>query len=325
MKYSKRFFRIVSLFGLPFFYIPVMIYFLETNKSVAFDIILIISLTELVCGAIKYIYPKERPVPMQRKTFVQVYMAGSFPSAHTARIAALAAAIALFYTNKILILIGALLVIGVGYSRIYLKKHYLVDVVAGLLIGVAVAYLALIQKSALFFILKCIYLMLPAYFANMSPVIFRKINFLNYPVDFNRKINGQPIFGKNKTFRGFFFGVIFAIVIAYLQFLLHDVSFFSKLSFTSYESWLLFGFLMGFGALAGDLVKSFFKRRVNIRPGNKFIPFDQIDFPVGSLLFTSILFGLTLKIYIVSVLASVALDVTVNHVSFYMKIRNESW
>ena len=325
MKYARRLFRIVSLFGMPFFYIPVIIYFLETNKGIATDLIIAIILIEIVCGAIKYIYPKQRPVPMERKTFFQVYMAGSFPSAHTARIAALAAAIAMIYPNKIFILIGALLAIGVGYSRIYLKKHYLIDVAAGLLIGAVIAYLAVMQKSALFFVLKCIYLMLPAYFANMSPVIFKKIDFLDYPVDFNKKINGQPIFGRNKTFRGFFFGVIFAIIIAYLQFLLHDVSFFNKLSFTNYESWMLFGFLMGFGALAGDLAKSFFKRRVNIKPGNKFIPFDQIDFPVGSLLLTSILFGLTLKIYIVAVLVSVALDIAVNHVSFYLKIRNKAW
>ena len=325
MKYANIFFRITSLFGLPFFYIPVIIYFLETKKSVAIELITIIILAEIVCGAIKYIYPKQRPVPMQRKTFFQVYMAGSFPSAHTARIAALAAAIAMIYPNKIFILIGALSVIVVGYSRIYLKKHYLIDVAAGLLIGAAIAALVVMHKSALFFVLRCIYLMLPAYFANMSPVIFKKINFLDYPVDFNKKINGQPIFGKNKTFRGFFFGVIFAILIAYLQFLLYNADFFNKLSFADYNSWLLFGFLMGFGALAGDLVKSFFKRRVNIKPGSKFIPFDQIDFPVGSLLFTSLLFGLTLNIYIVALLVSVALDVTVNHVSFYLKIRNKPW
>ena len=256
MKYADKFFRIMSLFGLPFFYIPVIVYFLETKKSVAIDLMTIIILTEIVCGAIKYIYPKQRPVPMQRKTFFQVYMAGSFPSAHTARIAALSAAITMIYPNKIFIVIGALLTIGVGYSRIYLKKHYLIDVVAGLLIGAAIAALSIMHKSFLFFILKCIYLMLPAYFANMSPVIFKKINFLDYPVDFNKKISGQPIFGRNKTFRGFFFGVISAIVIAYLQFLLYNADFFNKLSFTDYNNWILFGFLMGFGALAGDLAKS---------------------------------------------------------------------
>src|SRR3989338_8984680 len=104
MKHANMLFRALSLFGLPFFYIPVIIYFLETSKSVAIDLITIIILTEIVCGAIKYVYQKQRPVPMQRKTFFQVYMAGSFPSAHTARIAALAAAIAMTYPNKIFIL-----------------------------------------------------------------------------------------------------------------------------------------------------------------------------------------------------------------------------
>ena len=34
-------------------------------------------------------------------------------------------------------------------------------------------------------ILETIYFLLPAYFANMAPVIFRKLNFLDYALDFS--------------------------------------------------------------------------------------------------------------------------------------------
>ena len=64
-------------------------------------------------------------------------------------------------------------------------------------------------ESFAFFILKCFYFMLPAYLSNMIPVFVKKIfNFMAVPLDFNKRINGKPILGKNKTFRGFFFGVI---------------------------------------------------------------------------------------------------------------------
>ena len=175
------------------------------------------------------------------------------------------------------------------------------------------------------FLLKCFYFMLPAYFANMAPVMVKKINLFASQIDFNKKINNKPIFGKNKTFRGFVFGIIFAIIVAHFQFLLHDIVFFKNIAFINYQNWLLFGFLMGFGALTGDLIKSFFKRRLGLKPATRFIPFDQTDFVVGALIFIMPIFDLTLKIFIVALLLSFILHITINHIAFYLKVRNEKW
>ena len=175
------------------------------------------------------------------------------------------------------------------------------------------------------FLLKCFYLMLPAYFANMAPVMVKKINLFVFPIDFDKTMNNKPILGKNKTFRGLIFGVIFAVAVAYLQFLLYGVESFRSISFINYQNWLLFGFLMGLGALTGDLIKSFFKRRLGIMPGDRFIPFDQIDFVVGALIFIMPIFNVTLGIFISSLFVSFAGHITVNHAAFYLKIRNEKW
>ena len=139
----RIFFQIISLFGTPFFYIPVIVYLFEINFNLAINLIFILIFTEIVCGVIKYIYPKDRPVPMPNKTFVQKYFAGSFPSVHTARITAFSITFILFNTNKIFILIGLLLITVVGYSRIYLKKHYFIDVLGGFLIGAIIGFAAL--------------------------------------------------------------------------------------------------------------------------------------------------------------------------------------
>ena len=175
------------------------------------------------------------------------------------------------------------------------------------------------------FLLKCFYLMLPAYFANMAPVIVKKIEFLKFPIDFNRKLSKKSIFGKNKTFRGLFFGIVFAIIVSYAQFLLINAGFFRSISFVDYQNWLLLGFLMGCGALTGDLIKSFFKRRLGIKPGEKFVPFDQTDFVIGALVFIIPVFELTLKIFLASLLLSFVLHIIVNHMAFYLKIRDEKW
>ena len=172
-----------------------------------------------------------------------------------------------------------------------------------------------------FFILQCFYFMLPAYFANMAPVIVKDVfKKLAIPVDF-----GKNIFGNNKTYRGLIFGILFGIIVAYLQFLLYNFAFFGKLSFISYSNWLLVGFLFGFGALSGDMVESFVKRRLGIGPGERFIPWDQLDFVIGALILVGIVVNITwMKIFFIAVISIIG-HILVNHIAYYLRIRNEKW
>ena len=175
-------------------------------------------------------------------------------------------------------------------------------------------------------ILQCFYFMLPAYFANMAPVIVKNIfNKLKVPIDFNKKINNKPVFGRNKTFRGLIFGVLFAIVTAYLQFLLHSNNIFVDISIVDYSNWLSIGFLLGFGAIFGDLVESFVKRRMDYKPGKAFVPFDQLDFVIGALIFVAPLVVLSLNKVIIILILSFILHMIVNHIAYYTGIRNEKW
>jgi CDP-2,3-bis-(O-geranylgeranyl)-sn-glycerol synthase len=174
-------------------------------------------------------------------------------------------------------------------------------------------------------ILQCFYFILPAYFANMAPVIVRKINFLKIPIDFNKKINNKPIFGKNKTFRGLVFGILFSIIIAYIQFLFYKNGIFADISIVDYSDWLLIGFIMGFGAIIGDLIESFVKRRLNFEPGKPFVPLDQTDFVIGALIFTYPLVALSLDKIILILLISFILHMIMNHLAFYSGVRKEKW
>ena len=177
-------------------------------------------------------------------------------------------------------------------------------------------------------LLQAMYFMLPAYFSNMAPVIVRKwTNFLNYPVDLGAKLWGKPLFGKNKTFRGFFFGIIFALALSFVQHLLTSVGFFASISIIDYSgwNWAIVGVLMGLGALTGDLIKSFFKRRLDIKPGSKFFPFDQVDFVIGAMMFVAIIYIPPISLIITIILLSIILHIIVNHTAYYFKIRKEKW
>ena len=178
----------------------------------------------------------------------------------------------------------------------------------------------------MFFILKCFYFMLPAYFANMAPVIVKNsFKSLAIPIDFGKKIKGKELFGKNKTIRGFIFAILFAIIIAYLQFLLYRFNLFKNIIFINYSNWLLLGFLFGFGAILGDLIESFIKRRLNLKSGQRFIPWDQLDFVIGALIFTGLVVDINLKMLLYIVITSFIGHILVNHAAYFLKIRKEKW
>lgn len=181
------------------------------------------------------------------------------------------------------------------------------------------------------YIIELLYLMLPGIFANMAPVFAAKWNILNVlakPIDANRKwLDGKPILGKHKTYRGFIIGIFIAIVIAYIQFRLYDLFVFKSLSIIPYGQYnpFLLGFLIGFGVLLGDSVKSFFKRRINIKPGHPFFPFDQIDSVVGALLFVSIIYIPSFKLVVSLLALSLVTHLLVRTIGYYTGFNKERW
>lgn len=170
-------------------------------------------------------------------------------------------------------------------------------------------------------IIKVFWLLLPAGFANMAPVLSQKVNFLDYPVDFNKKFRKKPLFGKNKTYRGFFFGILSAILIVYIQKLCYGSM--QKYSMIDYSSVniILLGFILGFGALFGDLIKSFFKRRLNIRSGETWFFFDHTDWIIGSLLFVNIFVKTPLAYVLVSLILFSIIHLITNYIGFMLKLK----
>lgn len=163
------------------------------------------------------------------------------------------------------------------------------------------------------------YLLLPGILANMSPVFFSKVNFLNKPVDFGKKIKGKRIFGDNKTYRGFFFGAIIAIIVAFIQIW---IPINTPYQITLQNFWYV-GFLLGFGALFGDLVESFIKRRMGLAPGKPWIPFDEIDHIIGALIAISLIFSMPLLSVIWVIVLTTPIHITINVIAYFLKLRKD--
>ncbi|MGM5487527.1 MAG: CDP-2,3-bis-(O-geranylgeranyl)-sn-glycerol synthase [Nanobdellota archaeon] len=172
----------------------------------------------------------------------------------------------------------------------------------------------------LMILLRVLYLMLPAYIANMMPVIVRRFSILDVPVDFGKKLGRRRLFGDHKTWRGIIFGTTAAIITAYLQYRLQ-----LPISVIAYENWLLVGLLLGGGALLGDLIKSMIKRQFKIKEGKPFIPWDQVDFLIGALVFLPIVYIPTIRELVMMCIITPILHITINHIAFCLKIRKEKW
>ncbi|MFC1722788.1 CDP-archaeol synthase [Nanoarchaeota archaeon] len=174
-------------------------------------------------------------------------------------------------------------------------------------------------------ILQVLWLFLPAAIANMSPVFFKKVKFLSYPVDFGLKLRNKPLFGKNKTFRGFFFGTLIAIIIALLQSLFYEQT--KVLALIDYSAFnpLLLGFLLGFGALIGDLIESLIKRQFNIPPGHPWFPMDQTDWVFGAIFLLIPFIDISFQIYLIALILFAILHPLANYIGFLLKIKKSKW
>lgn len=174
------------------------------------------------------------------------------------------------------------------------------------------------------------YFFLPAFFANLGAGISGVLPFIkNFktPVDFGKKMKGKPIFGSHKTWRGIFVGLIFGMGISFFQKFLYQYPFFQRYSLLNYEkiNIFLFGFLLSFGALFGDLFFSFIKRRKGLVEGTRWIPFDQINFVLGAFVFSNFYVKLPLEIWIVIIFISFPLHIFFNHLGFWLKIQKTKW
>jgi CDP-2,3-bis-(O-geranylgeranyl)-sn-glycerol synthase len=162
-------------------------------------------------------------------------------------------------------------------------------------------------------VLQLLYFMAPAYVANMAPP------FVRYWKGWNRPISPRWL-GTHKTVLGFAAGVLAAVAVTFLQ---------SRLAWpgaiAAYDGWLDLGVRFGVGAMLGDSLKSFFKRRRGVAPGGTWIPFDQLDFVAGALVLVWRRAALAWTDVAVVLALSFVGHILVNHLGYWLGVRDARW
>jgi CDP-2,3-bis-(O-geranylgeranyl)-sn-glycerol synthase len=147
-------------------------------------------------------------------------------------------------------------------------------------------------------IIQSFWIILPAYIANASA----KLSGGGIPIDFYKKYkDGKRILGNGKTWNGLIIGGLIGVIAGFALatiapmlnqiFIENDIETLSLTNFEGFPFMIPIIASITYGALIGDIIESFFKRRRDINRGQDWIPFDQLDFIIGVLLFSFLISG----------------------------------
>jgi CDP-2,3-bis-(O-geranylgeranyl)-sn-glycerol synthase len=158
-------------------------------------------------------------------------------------------------------------------------------------------------------IVEALKFIFPAYCANAAPVLAGGGLAMDFGKNF---VDGKRVFGDNKTFRGFFFGLAVGVGVGLVEWMLFGNPF-------------LFCLLTPLGALLGDLAAAFLKRRLGIAPGGLFPVVDQVDFVVGAVVFALPLGVVYWELAVAVLLITPPIHLLTNMVAYKLGLKKNPW
>ena len=128
--------QITGLGGMVFYVLVTLLFIGE--PQIFWGMLLSVGVVLVICSGIKAVYHKERPRKQQKNNWYQRLDAMSFPSLHAMRAFSLVFWLSLFVQRTTFTLFASTIALLIIISRVYMKKHYVIDVVGGVLLSVIV-------------------------------------------------------------------------------------------------------------------------------------------------------------------------------------------
>jgi CDP-2,3-bis-(O-geranylgeranyl)-sn-glycerol synthase len=173
-------------------------------------------------------------------------------------------------------------------------------------------------------IISAFWVMLPAYLPNPVAALCGG----GLPVDLKRNFSdGKRIFGDGKTYRGLASGILAGILIGLVQIWAAGQYGWTNLP----QQTLLSITLLSVGALLGDLVKSFFKRRFGKERGANWPIADQYDLVAGAFVLLAVfdwpwlVANVTLPVLVVILILTPVLHRAMNILGYMIKVKEVPW
>lgn len=177
-------------------------------------------------------------------------------------------------------------------------------------------------------VLAAVYFMLPAYVANLSGLAFGG----GSPVDGGRECkDGRRLIGNGVTWKGLQNGTIIGTLVGVVLGIIG--TFYGDLSvltggivdlhvYGSIFGGLILGFLMAFGALLGDAVGSFLKRRIGLQRGEPAPIMDQLDFVLGALILSLLVVRISWNFFFIIAVLSLVLHLGSNTFAYLIGMKD---
>jgi len=158
--------------------------------------------------------------------------------------------------------------------------------------------------------ISALYIIVPMYCTNGAPVIFGG----GEPIDLGKTLSdGKRLFGSHKTIRGFFSGLLVGGLVGIAE------------SVLVASSLLEIALLASAGALLGDLVAAFAKRRLGIKPGKPLPVVDQLDFVLGAIVAVSLVSVPTLGTLMILLCVTPPIHLLTNIGAYKLGLKSTYW
>ena len=171
-----------------------------------------------------------------------------------------------------------------------------------------------------------VWVMLPAYIPNNVAVLAGG----GRPIDGGRTWRGKRLLGDGKTWRGTAAGVAAGAVLALLLNAVHpSVTGSIGIELPAFSPAVVIA--LPAGAMLGDVLASFLKRRSGRERGAAFPGLDQLDFVVGALVLAAIVDwawftgAFTVLVIAIVLVITPVLHVSTNAIAYAAGLKNEPW
>ena len=179
--------------------------------------------------------------------------------------------------------------------------------------------------NILIIFLTTLYFILPAYFANGGALAFGG----GTPVDLKKTDSkGNRWIGDGVTWRGLAAGTIIGVITGIIQGCIAPMilpmvkPYLIAPIITDIPNGILIGFLLGFGALLGDAIGSFIKRRLEIGRGKPAPILDQLDFMIVALILVSFVVELNWTFIAIALILTLIIHLIANTGAYLLGLKD---
>jgi len=180
----------------------------------------------------------------------------------------------------------------------------------------------------IFTLVEALWFIIPAYAANGLVPIFVKLRSKTYPIDAGKNFfDRKPLFGSGKTWEGLIIGSIIGGIIGLIEqaaypYLPWNIS---PIPLNIVQMSFSLGLLLGFGAMVGDLIGAFLKRRFGLKRGHSAPLLDQIDFVIFAFVFASFITVVKVEWFILLLVLTPVIHWFACLIGYLLRIKKEPW